>query len=681
MYDPSVGRWLEQDPAGFLAGDPNLYRYAGNSPTNHTDPSGLDWDWPGMERELRQQNPDVADWLNQEHGRILKWKPGILDSRDVKSNWAGPEDTAWPEIYVKNTLSDEEAAKLVIEQVTQKQPSNFVVHFNLFVQRRSAAKPKDPDSAYRDGYAYGKNRKQAQPDLPPFPVTPPDLTTDKQKEAYLQGLRDGWNGEVTVEEGLEQHKGAIPLSAAFDGSSYQNLKETVDALVEQIRKARLETPKDVQLQMMRLVMLRSTILGSDSTTRRTLERLRRMTPEEATKFVLQNGELVRRTDLADKFDKRKKQVLADLNGYRQKDEKLFQQLGLPDRSEWAIQESEALIQQRDALRQVEGNPLLSAVAVTDGGLLKPALQGTLQDIQKELDRRRKEAEDAVFRQQLEGVLQIVGGILEEVGAVALVLAPEPTGLTKAAAAPLAVHAADSVWTGIRSLKSGETQQTLHFQLGSGVTKMAGGSDEAAQWGGLGMDLYPTALSMGANAPSALRNVRQLLGRGGNITRAGQATLVFTDDPLVDANILIQASHGNPEATAFLNANRGLISAGRASQYEFLRKATQSDLTRLLRDFEIASYDSLNYRAIIAEARALRARVASAPGGRVLGLKDSRQLATAQLSGIPYVTNDLQAFKRAQDLGITAHYCDLYPGATGMSKAATRAAIYAPVPIR
>ena len=41
MYDPTVGRWLSQDPIGFKGGDPNLYRYVGNSPTNATDPSGL----------------------------------------------------------------------------------------------------------------------------------------------------------------------------------------------------------------------------------------------------------------------------------------------------------------------------------------------------------------------------------------------------------------------------------------------------------------------------------------------------------------------------------------------------------------------------------------------------------------------------------------------------------------
>ncbi len=42
-YDPLVGRWLNEDPSGFTAGDMNLYRYVGNNPVNYVDPSGLDW--------------------------------------------------------------------------------------------------------------------------------------------------------------------------------------------------------------------------------------------------------------------------------------------------------------------------------------------------------------------------------------------------------------------------------------------------------------------------------------------------------------------------------------------------------------------------------------------------------------------------------------------------------------
>ncbi len=40
-YDAAIGRWTQEDPIGFAAGDANLYRYVGNGPTNAVDPSGL----------------------------------------------------------------------------------------------------------------------------------------------------------------------------------------------------------------------------------------------------------------------------------------------------------------------------------------------------------------------------------------------------------------------------------------------------------------------------------------------------------------------------------------------------------------------------------------------------------------------------------------------------------------
>jgi RHS repeat-associated protein len=39
-YNPQIGRFLQTDPVGYGAGM-NLYRYCGNSPVGHVDPSGL----------------------------------------------------------------------------------------------------------------------------------------------------------------------------------------------------------------------------------------------------------------------------------------------------------------------------------------------------------------------------------------------------------------------------------------------------------------------------------------------------------------------------------------------------------------------------------------------------------------------------------------------------------------
>jgi len=40
-YDPSVGRFVSEDPVGFQGGDVNLYRYVSNRPVSMGDPSGL----------------------------------------------------------------------------------------------------------------------------------------------------------------------------------------------------------------------------------------------------------------------------------------------------------------------------------------------------------------------------------------------------------------------------------------------------------------------------------------------------------------------------------------------------------------------------------------------------------------------------------------------------------------
>jgi RHS repeat-associated protein len=40
-YNPSIGRFIAEDPIGFDAGDANLYRYVGNRPVEFVDPFGL----------------------------------------------------------------------------------------------------------------------------------------------------------------------------------------------------------------------------------------------------------------------------------------------------------------------------------------------------------------------------------------------------------------------------------------------------------------------------------------------------------------------------------------------------------------------------------------------------------------------------------------------------------------
>ncbi len=83
-YDPAVGRWISEDPIGFAAGDSNLYRYVSNSPTNKTDPDGLEerdvngsYDGP----TIGAAPPWYRRWWNTFRGRLANRQPLISDPR------------------------------------------------------------------------------------------------------------------------------------------------------------------------------------------------------------------------------------------------------------------------------------------------------------------------------------------------------------------------------------------------------------------------------------------------------------------------------------------------------------------------------------------------------------------------------------------------------------------------
>jgi RHS repeat-associated protein len=44
-FDPSIGRWISNDPIRFEGGDANLYAYSVNDPVNRLDPSGTTTDY------------------------------------------------------------------------------------------------------------------------------------------------------------------------------------------------------------------------------------------------------------------------------------------------------------------------------------------------------------------------------------------------------------------------------------------------------------------------------------------------------------------------------------------------------------------------------------------------------------------------------------------------------------
>jgi len=67
-YDPDTGRWRSEDPIRWAAGDENLYRYVGNSPTNFTDPSGM------VVQEVENEEGTFFH-IDSEYSWLTPWTP------------------------------------------------------------------------------------------------------------------------------------------------------------------------------------------------------------------------------------------------------------------------------------------------------------------------------------------------------------------------------------------------------------------------------------------------------------------------------------------------------------------------------------------------------------------------------------------------------------------------------
>ncbi len=114
-FSPNLGRWLQDDPIGFEAGDANLYRFVGNSPTDYTDPSGLQKQKNGDDlfREAGKRNnvPDnIIDTILATAKSTKSETPGLLGSHNYCEQWAdtfsGNLNKALNEQGHKNGLKD-----------------------------------------------------------------------------------------------------------------------------------------------------------------------------------------------------------------------------------------------------------------------------------------------------------------------------------------------------------------------------------------------------------------------------------------------------------------------------------------------------------------------------------------------------------------------------------------------
>jgi len=116
-YSPTMQRWTTTDPIGYLEDDDNIYRFVGNDPVNHLDPSGLTW-WRRnigaipvvgyIDRKLNFVEAVIDHQItpNADTGPIVKSDPlsaGALSSRAGQVAPGTGVDTTFNGIYPAST--------------------------------------------------------------------------------------------------------------------------------------------------------------------------------------------------------------------------------------------------------------------------------------------------------------------------------------------------------------------------------------------------------------------------------------------------------------------------------------------------------------------------------------------------------------------------------------------------
>lgn len=112
--------------------------------------------------------------------------------------------------------------------------------------------------------------------------------------------------------------------------------------------------------------------------------------------------------------------------------------------------------------------------------------------------------------RLWGSLQVVGGVLEMVGAAALCVLPEPTMASKAGCIAFGVHGSDTAAAGLRQVWTGQDTATLTLQGTAKLAEAMKASPDMANNIGLSLDI---AVSAGvAGSIKAVRASDVVIGR-------------------------------------------------------------------------------------------------------------------------------------------------------------------------
>lgn len=109
-------------------------------------------------------------------------------------------------------------------------------------------------------------------------------------------------------------------------------------------------------------------------------------------------------------------------------------------------------------------------------------------------------EGETLSNRLYGGLNLALGTLELTGATALCIAPDPSGLTKAACVVVGAHSLDSINAAANQILTGRNTRSATFQAASATAQKLGADDKTAMNIGLTVDIsVPMAFAFAAGA--------------------------------------------------------------------------------------------------------------------------------------------------------------------------------------
>ncbi len=186
-YNPAIGRFINNDPAGFGAGDANLYRYVNNDPIDATDASGL-----GAEPRSLDLRPKTVGQLRRQLQLQIREAQDNF-ARNLKRPQEGP--ARWLERYLESQGVKPSARAVIIEQYLRDEIAMMQRQLN-FLQEFAAR--------YGDDYVLGGRPQRPPPEL--HALTPEEAAESDRKymeklerEAQLYGLK----GEANLRRELE----------------------------------------------------------------------------------------------------------------------------------------------------------------------------------------------------------------------------------------------------------------------------------------------------------------------------------------------------------------------------------------------------------------------------------------------------------------------------------------------